>query len=80
MHVLYFDTVMLVIKIKERRKKRTEALVECRETWLTFREENSNDKLIINSMIYNFFKKAFYLKVARITELSKSEAPAAHAI
>lgn len=55
MHVLYFDTVMLVIKIKERRKKRTEALVECRETWVTFKEENSNDKLIINSMIYNFF-------------------------
>lgn len=43
MHVLYFDTVMLVIKIKERRKKRTEALVECRETWVTFKEENSND-------------------------------------
>lgn len=53
---------MLVIKIKERRKEKKEALVECQEIWVTFKEENWNDKLIVNSMIYNFFKKAFYLK------------------
>ena len=39
MHIFYFDTVMLVIKIKERRKKRTEALVKCREIWVTFKKK-----------------------------------------
>ena len=43
-------------------------------------KENSKDKLIFNSMIYNFKKWHFTYKVARITELSKSEPPAAHAI
>ena len=36
----FFDTVMLVIKIKERRKEKKEALVECQEIWVTFKEEN----------------------------------------
>ena len=33
MHIFYFNTVILVIKIKERRKKRAEVLGECREMW-----------------------------------------------
>lgn len=40
MRIFYFNTVMLVIKIKERRKEKKEALVECQEIWVTFKEEN----------------------------------------
>lgn len=53
MDIFYFNTVILVIIIKGRWKKRAEAFGECREMWGACKEEKPNEKLVTSSMIFN---------------------------